>query len=336
MAQCRIGFVGAGGVAARHAQTLIQFPQARLVAVTDVDLARSQRFANEYGGYTVPYLDDLLDVGLDAVYVCLPPFAHGAVEETVVGAGVALFVEKPLGLDCAVAERVARAVAAAGVVTATGHHWRYSVAVQEARQLLADRPLRLAVGSWLDLVPPVGWWSQRARSGGQIVEQAVHVLDLARLLVGEVTEVSAFADGVLLRPTRCRRRRCHRRPAAVREWRDRHASHYVPAGLEKPRRYRGVRRRAGAGELRLGEEFHHNGLAVRCAQIGRVPRGLAHCWDRDRLSGETLDLLRTDGTGIRKHLVTDVLPLAEAPALLADLDCRRRHVLQAVFTFESC
>jgi threonine dehydrogenase-like Zn-dependent dehydrogenase len=25
--------------------------------------------------------------------------------------------------------------------------------------------------------------------------------------------------------------------------------------------------------LRLGAEFHHNGLGIRCAQIGRVPRG---------------------------------------------------------------
>jgi hypothetical protein len=33
--------------------------------------------------------------------------------------------------------------------------------------------------------------------------------------------------------------------------------------------------------------------------------------------------------------VTDVLSLAEAPALLADLDTHRKHVLQAVFTFES-
>jgi myo-inositol 2-dehydrogenase / D-chiro-inositol 1-dehydrogenase len=196
VAVCRIGFVGAGGVAARHAQTLALLPQVRLIAVTDVDPVRAARFAEDYGVGAAPDLDGLLDVGLDAVYVCVPPFAHGAVEETVASAGVALFVEKPLGLDYAVAERVARAVAAAGVVTATGHHWRYSAAVHEARQVLADRPCRLAVGSWLDRVPPVPWWSQRTRSGGQIVEQAVHILDLARLLVGEVVEVSALADGV--------------------------------------------------------------------------------------------------------------------------------------------
>jgi NADPH:quinone reductase-like Zn-dependent oxidoreductase len=91
---------------------------------------------------------------------------------------------------------------------------------------------------------------------------------------------------------------------------------------------------AGADEVRLGEEFHHNGLAVRCAQIGRVPRGLAHVWDRERLSAETVALLAAEGALITKHMVTDVLPLREAPALLADLANRRRHVLQAVFTFD--
>ena len=87
----------------------------------------------------------------------------------------------------------------------------------------------------------------------------------------------------------------------------------------------------GAPEVRLGEEFHHNGLALRCAQIGRVPRGQAHLWDRARLSAGTVDLLDAYGPAIRKHLVTDLVPLADAPALFADLSERRRHVVQAVF-----
>ena len=88
----------------------------------------------------------------------------------------------------------------------------------------------------------------------------------------------------------------------------------------------------GAEEVRLGEEFHHNGLALRCAQISRVPRGQAHLWDRARLSTETVALLRARGADVRAHLVTDVVPLADAPALLTDLAARRRHVLQAVFS----
>jgi len=87
----------------------------------------------------------------------------------------------------------------------------------------------------------------------------------------------------------------------------------------------------GAADVRLGEEFHHNGLALRSAQIGRVPRGLVGWWDRLRLSLETVALLGRRGADIRPCLVTDVIPLDDAPALLADLAARRRHVLQAVF-----
>jgi SAM-dependent methyltransferase len=86
----------------------------------------------------------------------------------------------------------------------------------------------------------------------------------------------------------------------------------------------------GAPELRLGEEFHHNGLTIRCAQIGRVPRGLAGAWGRDRLSRETVTLLRECGRAVRRHIVTDVVPFAEGPALLDDVAHRRRHVIQAV------
>ena len=89
----------------------------------------------------------------------------------------------------------------------------------------------------------------------------------------------------------------------------------------------------GADAVRLGEEFHHNGLSVRCAQIGRVPRGTAHAWDRDRLSAETVELLRADGEAIRNHLITDVVPFDEAPEHLVALAERRRSSVQTVFTF---
>ena len=87
----------------------------------------------------------------------------------------------------------------------------------------------------------------------------------------------------------------------------------------------------GADDVALGEEFHHNGLSLRCAQIGRVPRGLAHLWDRRRLSHETLALLAGHGEAVRGQLLTDVLPFDEAPPLFADLSARRRHVLTAAF-----
>jgi len=90
----------------------------------------------------------------------------------------------------------------------------------------------------------------------------------------------------------------------------------------------------GASDLRLGEEFHHNGLSVRCAQISRVPRGLEATWDRRRLAAATLDLLADHGEAVRRALVTDVVPIAHAPAVIRELADRRRHALQVVFSFD--
>ena len=93
---------------------------------------------------------------------------------------------------------------------------------------------------------------------------------------------------------------------------------------------------AGADNVRLGEEFHHNGLAILCAQIGRVPRGMAHAWPRTALAAVTLELLWDRGADIRRHVVTDVVPFEEGPALLTDLAARRRSPvpLQAVLRFD--
>lgn len=88
---------------------------------------------------------------------------------------------------------------------------------------------------------------------------------------------------------------------------------------------------AGAEAVRLGEEFHHNGLTIRCAQIGRVPRGLGHAWNRQRLAYETLDLLHAYGPQMRKQIITDVVPYDEGPTFLARLATEYQpQVVQAV------
>ena len=87
----------------------------------------------------------------------------------------------------------------------------------------------------------------------------------------------------------------------------------------------------GASDLRLGEEFHHNGLAIRCAQIGRVPRGLGVSWDRRRLAAETIALLEAEGGRIREEMITHLIPFDEAPAFLEHLVAERPDFLQVVF-----
>lgn len=89
----------------------------------------------------------------------------------------------------------------------------------------------------------------------------------------------------------------------------------------------------GAGALRLGEEFHHNGLGLRCAQIGRVPRGMGERWDRARLSHETVRLLAARGDEIKAQMITHVVPFDDAPDFLCRLVAERPDFIQIVFDY---
>lgn len=90
----------------------------------------------------------------------------------------------------------------------------------------------------------------------------------------------------------------------------------------------------GADAARLGEEFHHNGLTIRCAQIGRVPRGLGTSWDRRRLAASTVRLLQEHGEAIRDVMITHMVRIDEAPTFLRHLVADRPEFLQIVFDFQ--
>jgi len=193
LAAVRVGMIGAGAVATRHVQTLLATAGVRVAAVADPAIERARRLAG-LGGATAyaSHLDMLERERLDAAYVCVPPFAHGAPELAVIDAGLPLFVEKPVAIDLETAAAIAARLAGRSLLTCTGYHWRWLDIFDRAADLLAANPARLVSCSWLDKVPPPPWWLRRDGSGGQTIEQTTHVLDLARALVGEVTEVQAF------------------------------------------------------------------------------------------------------------------------------------------------
>ena len=194
----RIGFVGAGGIASRHLGNLLEFPDVDVVAVADPVAERAEGLAARCGAKTYPDHTAMLgEDRLDALYICVPPYAHGEPEFAAVEAGVNFFVEKPVAVDLETAEEIATAVEAApSLATAVGYHWRYLDIYEQTQALLEENPARLALGYWLDSTPPPGWWAQRGLSGGQTIEQTTHVLDLARTLVGEVTTVYAAGSRI--------------------------------------------------------------------------------------------------------------------------------------------
>jgi threonine dehydrogenase-like Zn-dependent dehydrogenase len=87
----------------------------------------------------------------------------------------------------------------------------------------------------------------------------------------------------------------------------------------------------GADALHLGEEFHHNGLAIRCAQINRVPRGLSHLWDRRRLAVETIAMLQAESANILREVITHIVPFQDGPTFLGELVKNRPDFMQIVF-----
>jgi predicted dehydrogenase/glycosyltransferase involved in cell wall biosynthesis len=186
----RIGFIGAGGIAHRHFGVLEQFDDVAIVAVADVDFARATEAAARFGARAFDDAAAMLDaVEVDALFICVPPFAHGEPERLAVEHNLPFFVEKPVALDVGTAEDVAASVDRLGLVTAVGYHWRYLDTVDEVKALLAATPARLLSGYWLDSTPPPRWWWKKEASGGQMLEQTTHLVDLARYLVGDVVRV---------------------------------------------------------------------------------------------------------------------------------------------------
>ena len=84
--------------------------------------------------------------------------------------------------------------------------------------------------------------------------------------------------------------------------------------------------------LRLGEEFHHNRVAIVGSQISGVAPQLRHRWDELRMSTTTLRLA-AEGHLALEPLISHVLPDSEAPAAFEMLDDRPQDALQVVLDY---
>lgn len=188
----KVAFVGAGGHATKHAGVLRETKDVELVGVWGRTADRATAFARRFDTRAFDTLERMLDEARpDAVYVCVTPGGHGAIERALVERNIHFFVEKPLALDWDTAAAIGADVARAGLVTAVGYQWRYFDALDHAQEALRRRAVGLVYGHWLTVTPAPSWWAEEAQSGGQMLEQATHMVDLARMLAGEIDEVYA-------------------------------------------------------------------------------------------------------------------------------------------------
>ena len=189
----KIGFVGTGGIANHHMRTLSEIPTAAMVAFCDVVEEKAVTAATTYGGKAYTCYEEMYDSeALDAVYICLPPFAHDRQELAAIERDLPIFVEKPVATTIAKAREIESALAAKNLISGVGYHWRYMDTIEKAIALIGDQPVGFALGAWMGGMPGVSWWRVMAESGGQMVEQTTHIFDLARYLLGDVAEVHAM------------------------------------------------------------------------------------------------------------------------------------------------
>ena len=195
----RLGFVGLGGIMNVHLKNLAAMKDVKLVAFCDIKKGVADAVAKQCGGTAYSDCGEMYrQERLDAVYIAVPPNAHGKPEIEALKRGMHLFIEKPIAIDRDTALKIADAVTASESIVSVGYNFRYSDIAQRARRVLAGRKPSLILGWMLGGAPGVEWWGRKDGSGGQAIEQTTHIFDLARYFGGEVNHLySAAAIGLM-------------------------------------------------------------------------------------------------------------------------------------------
>ncbi|MBO1514850.1 Gfo/Idh/MocA family protein [Metabacillus bambusae] len=192
MSKVKVGFVGVGGIAGVHLENVSKNSHAVIVAVCDIAEESAKKKGLQYNASAYTDLDEMLEKEiLDAVFVCVPPFAHGDIEEKIVKRGIHLLVEKPLGLDLETVQKKAKIIKDSGVICGVGYCLRYLDTVAKAKEYLKDKSIAMVRGHYITSFVPTPWYREMNKSGGQLVEQSTHILDLMRYLAGEIDNVYA-------------------------------------------------------------------------------------------------------------------------------------------------
>ena len=195
----RVGILGAGFMGKTHGGNLAKDARVELVAVCDVQRDAAAALSGQLGvgeaGVFTDFNRLIADCPLDVLYVCLPPFAHHGEVEHAASRGIHLFLEKPMAPTPEAARDMARAIAAAGVVSQVGYHMRFKRSTERMKALLASgeagRPTLFDARYWVNMLGSA-WWRDQARSGGQVYEQLVHLYDLALYLFGAPKQVTGL------------------------------------------------------------------------------------------------------------------------------------------------
>ena len=165
---------------------------ATVAYCADTDIDRAHVLAAQSRSIALADARDIPWREVRAVFVCTPPSLRSIALDAIAH-DVAVFVEKPIGLTKSDGAVLADAVKDRPVVNAVGYMNRYRPSVIAAREAAASSTVAIVSAYWASKRYAVPWWEQSELSGGPFNEQATHLVDMCRYVVGEIAEIRALA-----------------------------------------------------------------------------------------------------------------------------------------------
>jgi predicted dehydrogenase len=207
MKRLRTGILGCGGFANRHAGNLITLPEEiELTAFSDHTERNAREFSEKYsngkGAIFTDHHDMFEKANLDLVVICLPPYAHSDEVDLAAQHGVHMLIEKPIALSSQHAWRMVGATEKAGIKTQVGFMFRFGAGIERLKELITSGevgPAGLMSARYFCNSLHAPWWRDRSKSGGQLVEQIIHMVDLMRYLMGDAVSVYSRQENLFHR-----------------------------------------------------------------------------------------------------------------------------------------
>ena len=207
MKPLRTAILGCGGFANWHARNIVSLPEEmELTAFCDTDESRAREFAEKYNAGNAAIFTDHRQMfeksNLGLVVICLPPYAHSDEVDLAARYGVHVFIEKPIALSSEHSWRMVAAAESAGIKTQVGFMFRFGTGIEQLKELTSSGqagPAGLMSARYFCNSLHAPWWRQRDKSGGQLVEQVIHMVDLMRYLMGDAVSVYSRQENLFHR-----------------------------------------------------------------------------------------------------------------------------------------
>jgi predicted dehydrogenase len=202
----QVAIIGGGFIGPRHAQSVISNPSTNLVALVEPS-SSGPEIAARFNTHHYPSVPALLadsENKPNAAIVCTPNHTHVAIAQELLSAGVHVLVEKPISSDIDTGRTLVRYVQeiqnqGRHVQLLVGHHRRFNPYIVKTKEILDSGSLGRIIavnGLWTLFKPPEYFappteWRQSKHSGGVILINLAHDIDLLQYLFGPIVRVHA-------------------------------------------------------------------------------------------------------------------------------------------------